>query len=114
MFPNKYNVYIHDTPAKALFDKDLRVYSHGCMRVQNPEELAEVLLQAQGWTKEKIAAQLATGAQKIVNLRSPIPVHVTYLTAWVNKDGTVNFRRDVYRRDQRLMEAMYHTEYLEH
>ena len=53
-------------------------------------------------------------SQKIVNLRTPIPVHVTYLTAWVNKDGTVNFRRDVYRRDQRLMEAMYHTEYLEH
>ena len=48
MFPNKYNVYIHDTPAKALFDKDLRVYSHGCTAVQNPEE-AEVLLQAQGW-----------------------------------------------------------------
>jgi len=114
MFPNKYNVYIHDTPAKALFSKDLRVYSHGCMRVQNPEALAEVLLKSQGWTKEKIEAQLATGAQKIVNLKTPIPVHVTYLTAWVNKDGTVNFRRDVYKRDQRLMEAMYHTEYLEH
>src|SRR5262245_33236422 len=114
MFPNKYNVYIHDTPAKALFSKDLRVYSHGCMRVQNPEALAEVLLKNQGWTKEKIDAQLATGAQKIVNLKTPIPVHVTYLTAWVNKDGTVNFRRDVYKRDQRLMEAMYHTEYLEH
>jgi len=114
MFPNKYNVYIHDTPAKALFSKDLRVYSHGCMRVQNPEALAEVLLKNQGWTKEKIAAQIANGAQKIVNLKAPIPVHVTYLTAWVNKDGTVNFRRDVYKRDQRLMEAMYHTEYLEH
>ena len=114
MFPNKYNVYIHDTPAKALFSKDLRVYSHGCMRVQHPEALAEVLLKAQGWTKEKIDAQLATGAQKIVNLKTSIPVHVTYLTAWVNKDGTVNFRRDVYKRDQRLMEAMYHTEYLEH
>jgi len=114
MFPNKYNVYIHDTPAKALFSKDLRVYSHGCMRVQNPEELAEVLLKTQGWTEAKIDAQLATGAQKIVNLKTPIPVHVTYLTAWVNKDGTVNFRRDVYKRDQRLMEAMYHTEYLEH
>jgi L,D-transpeptidase YcbB len=114
MFPNKYNVYIHDTPAKALFSKDLRVYSHGCMRVQNPEELAEVLLKSQGWTEAKIDAQLATGAQKIVNLKTPIPVHVTYLTAWVNKDGTVNFRRDVYKRDQRLMEAMYHTEYLEH
>ena len=114
MFPNKYNVYIHDTPAKALFSKDLRVYSHGCMRVQHPEELAEVLLKSQGWTPEKIANQIASGGQKIVNLKTPIPVHVTYLTAWVNKDGSVNFRRDVYKRDQRLMEAMYHTEYLEH
>ena len=106
MFPNKYNVYIHDTPAKALFNKDLRVYSHGCMRVQDPEALAEVLLKSQGWTKEKIEAQLATGAQKIVNLKTPVPVHVTYLTAWVNKDGTLNFRRDVYGQDAQWAAAL--------
>lgn len=115
MFPNKYNVYLHDTPAKALFSKDLRLYSHGCMRVQNPVELGAVLLGEQGWTKEKIQAQIDSGKQKIITLKQPVPVLVTYLTAWVNKDGAVNFRRDVYRRDDRLMEAMYRDmDYEEH
>jgi murein L,D-transpeptidase YcbB/YkuD len=115
MFPNKYNVYLHDTPAKALFAKDLRVYSHGCMRVQNPVELGAVLLGEQGWTREKIQAQIDSGKQKIVTLKQPVPVHITYLTAWVDKDGTVNFRRDVYKRDDRLMESMYRDmDYEEH
>ncbi|MFO1090530.1 MAG: L,D-transpeptidase family protein [Hyphomicrobiales bacterium] len=115
MFPNKWNVYIHDTPAKALFSKDLRVYSHGCMRVQNPLDLAVVLLGNQGWTKDKIQAQIDSGQQKIITLKNKIPVHVTYLTAWVDKDGTVNFRRDVYKRDDPLIAAMYReADYEEH
>jgi murein L,D-transpeptidase YcbB/YkuD len=106
MFPNQFNVYIHDTPSKSLFAKDSRVFSHGCMRVQYPEQLAEVLLGPQGWTMEKIKAQIASGEQRIVNLESKVPVYVTYLTAWVNKDGTVNFRRDVYGRDKKLAAAL--------
>lgn len=106
MFPNKFNVYIHDTPSKSLFAKDSRFFSHGCMRVQDPEQLAEVLLGSQGWTMEKIKAQIASGEQRIVNLKTRIPVYVTYLTAWVNKDGTVNFRRDVYGRDKPLVTAL--------
>ncbi|WP_162914482.1 L,D-transpeptidase family protein [Taklimakanibacter lacteus] len=106
MFPNKFNVYLHDTPSKSLFSKDLRVFSHGCMRVQNPLDLAELILAGQGWTKERIDAVVAQGKERIINLKMQIPVHVTYLTAWVNKDGAVNFRRDPYKRDDRLAEVL--------
>ena len=106
MFPNRFNVYLHDTPSKSLFDRDLRIFSHGCMRVQNPLDLAELILADQGWSRERIDATIAQGGQRIVNLKNPIPVHVTYLTAWVNKDGAVNFRRDPYKRDDQLAEAL--------
>ena len=106
MFPNRFNVYLHDTPSKSLFNKDLRIFSHGCMRVQNPLDLAELLLADQGWSRARIDAQIAEGKERIVNLKTPVPVHVTYLTAWVNKDGAVNFRRDPYKRDDQLAEVL--------
>lgn len=106
MFPNKYNVYIHDTPSKSLFKKDLRVFSHGCMRVQNPRQLAEVILGKQGWNLGRINSQIASGKRRIVKLKQKIPVYVTYITAWVNKDGSTNFRRDVYGRDDTLAEHL--------
>jgi murein L,D-transpeptidase YcbB/YkuD len=107
MFPNKHNIYIHDTPSKTLFETSSRFFSHGCMRVQDPERLAEVLLGDQGWTIEKVRAQIAAGQKKIVNLKNKVPVHITYLTAWVNKDGTVHFRNDVYNRDPQLAAALF-------
>ena len=106
MFPNRFNVYLHDTPSKSLFAKDLRIFSHGCMRVENPLDLAALLLAEQGWTRKKIDAAIASGKQRVINLVKPIPVHVTYLTAWVNEDGSVNFRRDVYDRDKQLASAL--------
>lgn len=106
MFPNRFNVYLHDTPSKSLFNRDLRIFSHGCMRVQNPLDLAALLLGDQGWTKERIDGVIAQGKERIVNLKSPIPVHVTYLTAWVNKDGSVQFRRDPYKRDEQLAQVL--------
>ncbi|WP_119272932.1 L,D-transpeptidase family protein [Taklimakanibacter deserti] len=106
MFPNKFNVYLHDTPSKSLFDKDLRIFSHGCMRVQNPLDLAALILADEGWTRERIDNTVAQGGQRIISLKKQIPVHVTYLTAWVNKDGAVNFRRDPYNRDEQLAEAL--------
>ncbi len=106
IFPNKYNVYIHDTPSKSLFNRDTRYFSHGCMRVQYPVKLAAVLLKPQGWSEQRIRNQIASGKRRIVRLKTKIPVHVTYLTSWVNKDGTVNFRKDVYGRDKRLMKAL--------
>jgi murein L,D-transpeptidase YcbB/YkuD len=106
MFPNQFNVYIHDTPAKHLFARAQRVFSHGCVRVERPFELAEVLLARQGVTRERLAALRDGGTERVVSLDEPIPVHVHYITAWVNKDGTVHFRRDVYGRDELLDKAL--------
>lgn len=106
MFPNRFNVYLHDTPSKSLFAKDLRIFSHGCMRVEHPLDLAALLLAGQGWTRKKIDAAITSGEQRVINLAKPIPVHVTYLTAWVNEGGSVNFRRDVYGRDKQLATAL--------
>lgn len=107
IFPNKFNVYIHDTPSKSLFKKSRRYFSHGCMRVQNPIKLAEVLLRekAKGWDKKRIMKVLATGKKRIVKI-TPVQVHITYLTAWVNKDMSVHFRHDVYGRDTALERAL--------
>jgi murein L,D-transpeptidase YcbB/YkuD len=103
MFPNQFNIYLHDTPARGLFARDVRDFSHGCVRVQDPETFGAFVLDRQpGWSQDAIKAAIATGKRQIVSLDQPLPVHITYLTAWVDKDGTVNFRRDVYGRDEIL------------
>ena len=106
MFPNKFNVYIHDTPSKSLFAKESRYFSHGCIRVQHPKQLAEVLMSRQGWSGKRITSQIASAKRRIVKLKNTIPVHITYLTAWANKDGAVNFRDDIYGRDKILAAAL--------
>jgi murein L,D-transpeptidase YcbB/YkuD len=107
MFPNPFNVYLHDTPARGLFAKDQRSFSHGCIRVQDPETFGAFVLDRQpGWSLDAINAAIATGKRQIVSLEQPLPVHIAYLTAWVNKDGSVNFRRDVYGRDAILAAAL--------
>ena len=85
----------------------MRAFSHGCIRVQNPLDLAVVLLKdSEGWTKDKLTQIIGSGEQKTITLSRPIPVHLVYLTAWVNKDGSVNFRDDIYGRDNRLAEGL--------
>lgn len=106
MFPNEFNVYMHDTPAKAKFEASSRYFSHGCLRLNDPLKMAEVLLGPEGWDRAKIDAVVAGGKNTIVKLKTPVPVHIVYLTAFVNKDGTVNFREDVYGRDKILAEAL--------
>ncbi|WP_137389717.1 L,D-transpeptidase family protein [Rhodoligotrophos defluvii] len=108
MFPNPYNVYIHDTPAKSLFDRDSRYFSHGCMRVENPVKLAEVILghDDPSWTPGRIAQQLKVQKNGVAKLKTPVPVYVTYITAWANKDASVHFRKDVYGRDEELLVAL--------
>jgi murein L,D-transpeptidase YcbB/YkuD len=106
--PNPYNVYLHDTPARNLFEREGRFFSHGCMRVDAPMALALLLLGKQeggAWTEARINAVIATRALTVVPLARPIPVHVTYVTAWAERDGTVHFRRDAYRRDDALLRA---------
>lgn len=106
MFPNPYNIYLHDTPSRELFQRSVRSFSHGCIRVQHPVDLGAVVLGADGWTKERIEAVIASGEQKVITLSRPIPVHLTYLTAWANKDGSVHFRDDIYGRDKTLAAAL--------
>lgn len=106
MFPNRFNVYIHDTPAKSLFAREQRYFSHGCIRAKDPLVLGSFLLKDSGYSLSRIKAVVATGKRTIVTLKRKIPVHITYLTAWVNKDGTVNFRDDIYGRDAKLIAAL--------
>ncbi len=102
VFPNEYDVYLHDTPADALFKRTYRALSHGCVRVEQPRTLAEYLLRDQSeWTPERITEAMNAGEEKHVKLRRPIPVHLMYWTARVHEDGTVHFRPDVYGRDSR-------------
>jgi len=103
MFPNSFDVYLHDTPAKQLFTADVRAFSHGCIRVEKPVLLAAHLLP--GLSGEEVRQIMSAGKRRIFHLAKPIPVHLTYLTAWVNKDGTVHFRKDIYGRDRLLTKA---------
>ncbi|MGZ0188238.1 MAG: L,D-transpeptidase family protein [Alphaproteobacteria bacterium] len=107
MFPNKFNIYLHDTPSKSLFRRTVRTFSHGCIRVEEPFRLAKLLLKDdQRWTEDRFDAQLASGQRRIVSLPQPVNVHLTYLTSWVDREGVVQFRDDVYGRDKRLTMAL--------
>lgn len=107
MFPNKYNIYLHDTPAKNLFSRETRAYSHGCIRLHQPFDFAYALLAKQtADPKGFFKAKLDTGRETTVPLKEPVPVHIGYRTAYVTADGRMNFRRDVYGRDARIYDAL--------
>ena len=100
MFPNQYNVYLHDTPADSLFTRASRSFSHGCVRLENPVALAQYVLKDKSeWTREKIEAAMNAGEEQHVKLSSPIPVYLGYFTVAVSNDGLVQFRKDVYGID---------------
>src|SRR5215472_4234229 len=108
MFPNPHNVYLHDSPARSLFSRNERAFSHGCIRLERPLELAGQVLRAggvSGWNKDRIDQVIASAKTTVVNLQEPLPVHITYLTAWVD-GGVVNFRRDIYGHDAKLLAAL--------
>jgi len=101
LFPNPYNVYLHDTPADALFAKPGRAFSHGCIRVEEPETLAKyVLKDYPEWDDESIFAAMRAGVEKHVRLKTKIPVHITYFTAWVDENGGLHFQPDIYGYDK--------------
>jgi murein L,D-transpeptidase YcbB/YkuD len=107
MFPNKFNVYLHDTPHKELFERPVRQFSHGCIRIEKPLELAEYLLRGDPrWTQEDLLRALDGSVDRAVKLPRPIGVHVLYWTAWVDEEGTVQFRDDVYGRDMLVARAL--------
>ena len=100
MLPNEYDVYVHDTPADALFSRLGRAFSHGCVRIEEPMELAKYVLRDQPrWTPEAIETAMHVGTETHVKLREPIPVHILYLTSWVDPKGGLHFRDDVYGYD---------------
>ena len=107
MFPNKYNIYLHDTPAKHLFSRETRAYSHGCIRLADPFEFAYALLAKQeSDPKGFFQSKLRTGAETRVDLVDPVPVHLIYRTAYTTAKGRINYRRDIYGRDGRIFDAL--------
>jgi L,D-transpeptidase YcbB len=114
MFPNSYDVYLHDTPSKGLFSKNVRTFSHGCIRLENPIGLAEYLLREDPqWSRDTIKAAMDKGTEQIVQLPRPLNVHLLYLTAWVDERNTLQFRNDIYKRDRKLDEALRKKPYIQ-
>lgn len=107
MFPNHHSVYLHDTPSKRLFEKDVRAFSHGCVRVQRPVEFATFLLTGQKSDPQGYYDGVrSTGRESRVNLERTLPIHLTYRTAWIDDDGAINYRGDIYGRDRLVATAL--------
>jgi len=107
MFPNQFSIYLHDTPSKSLFKRDARAFSHGCVRVENPFELAYILLAPQyDDPQAAFHSILDSGRERWVNLDEPVRVNLTYRTAWVDETGIAQFREDVYGRDEAVWAAL--------
>jgi murein L,D-transpeptidase YcbB/YkuD len=107
LFPNRFNVYLHDTPQQASFERTRRAFSHGCIRVARPLELADFVFAGEpGWTPGRVREEIADGVPERAELERPIPVHILYWTAFVDGDGRVHFRPDVYGHDDGLAAAL--------
>lgn len=108
IFPNPFDIYLHDTPSKGLFREKKRAFSHGCIRISAPHRLAQYLLREQkGWELEKIDRVIATEKEHYVKLEKEIPVYILYLTAFVDFRGNLNFRDDLYQKDPALMKMLF-------
>jgi murein L,D-transpeptidase YcbB/YkuD len=104
MFPNPYSVYLHDSPNRSLFSLERRLFSHGCVRVEDPLGLAvEVLDEPATWSREALEAAIAEGETRTIPLARPLMVHVVYWTAEADPGGTLHFYDDVYERDLELL-----------
>ena len=107
MFPNRHAIYLHDTPSKRLFKRDVRAYSHGCVRVEKPHEFAEYLLSGQeAAPMDYFKSILRRGRERRVDLLDPLPVHLTYRSAWIDEQGIEQFRGDIYGRDRKIAQAL--------
>jgi murein L,D-transpeptidase YcbB/YkuD len=103
LFPNPFDVYVHDTPAARLFAKPSRAFSHGCVRVENPATLARYVLRDQpDWDADRISVAMDAGTERHVRLSRKIPVHIVYFTAWVNEQGQLEFPPDIYKYDRAI------------
>lgn len=102
LFPNSHAIYMHDTPSKSFFKRDMRALSHGCVRLAEPRRMAAAVL---GTTVEAVGAEIAGGRNKAVGVKADIPIYIAYFTAWPDKDGTVEYFDDVYGRDDYMRKA---------
>ena len=108
LFPNRYDIYFHDTYAKEIFNKDKRAVSHGCIRLQDAEKLATYLLRSdKSWTTEKIRAAMNAGKEQYVKVSPAMPVVITYYTVWVDENGNTRFRDDLYGNDAKAAQLMF-------
>ena len=108
LFPNSYNIYLHDTPSKSLFNESKRAFSHGCIRLAEPKRLAQYLLRNDpGWSESSITKAMNSGREKYVTLKQTIPVFIGYFTSWVDRDGKLNFRDDIYGHDKEMAEHLF-------
>jgi murein L,D-transpeptidase YcbB/YkuD len=108
LFPNSYNIYFHDSPAKSLFNRDKRSYSHGCIRLKEPAKLAEYILNDTArYSAKKVDSMMHTYKEKYVRVKKPIPVLITYFTSWVNDSSVLNFREDIYGHDAIIAKKMF-------
>ena len=107
MFPNAFNVYMHDTPTRGLFARAKRDFSSGCIRIEDPFEVAVWLLHGEGgWTPEKLRTVIDSPDERTIGIPSPVPIHLLYWTAWVTPDDRVHFREDLYNRDAAVADAL--------
>ncbi len=108
IFPNHHNVYLHDTPTRDLFRQTSRSFSHGCIRVSQPLLLALFCLHLndEQWTMSAIEEIVDSGRRKVISLQNRLPIHLTYQTAWVDKNGTIHFNADIYQRDAKLLQVL--------
>ena len=108
LFPNNFNIYLHDTPAKELFTHSRRDFSHGCIRVENPKKLALYLLRNKPiWSEEKIDKTLETNTETGMAITPNMPVYIVYFTAWVDSNNNLNFRNDIYNLDEKLAQDLF-------
>ena len=108
LFPNSNAIYLHDTPSKSLFGKEDRAFSHGCIRVAKPKELAAMIMKNdKKWNPEKIETAMNSGEEYWYTLKNKIPVYIGYFTAWVSDDGVVHFYEDIYKRDETLATLLF-------
>jgi len=108
VFPNHHSVYLHDTPTRELFNHSFRSFSHGCIRVSRPLDLALFALEMKDplWSSKKIDTIVTSGERKVITLSKPLPIHITYQTVWLDNQGIIHFNGDLYNRDARLLEVL--------
>jgi murein L,D-transpeptidase YcbB/YkuD len=106
LFPNRHDVYLHDTPSKSLFEREVRAFSHGCVRVMNPWDFAGALLSSTDQVSAAALRKRVGGGENWTNLDRHIPVHITYFTAWIDGSGALQLRSDIYGHDARLAAAL--------